>query len=161
MVTYDLTIAQKICDDISSALFLSVKDICEQPGYPNVRTVYEWLRKYPEFEAMYDRAREAQALILAEQIIELIDEEPARVANKNGEMVIDPAWVTNQKNRVDTRKWLAGKLLPKKYGDATILRGDKENPIEFNDATKLVLETLTVEQLEQIRLKALESENAG
>jgi len=56
------------------------------------------------FANQYARAREAQTEALAEQIIPIADdatEEDAQVARL----------------RVDVRKWIASKILPKKYGD--------------------------------------------
>ena len=39
--------------------------------------------------------------------------------------------------RVDSRKWIAAKLKPKKYGDRTTLAGDKENPVEVRSNTEI------------------------
>jgi hypothetical protein len=41
----------------------------------------------------------------------------------------DHEWVNRCRIRVDLRKWLAGKLRPKKYGDRVELAGDKDNPV--------------------------------
>ena len=37
--------------------------------------------------------------------------------------------VDRSKLMIDTRKWLLSKLLPKKYGDRTVLAGDPDAPL--------------------------------
>ena len=39
--------------------------------------------------------------------------------------------------RMDGRKWLAAKYLPKVYGERQILAGDAENPIEVKANTEI------------------------
>jgi hypothetical protein len=43
--------------------------------------------------------------------------------------------VSWQRNRVDTRKWVASKLKPKKFGDRTTLAGDAEAPVVVQNQT--------------------------
>jgi len=69
---------------------------------PSTSTVFRWLEQYAGFSELYARAREIQADMLADEILEIADSE------------ID----TNRARvMIDARKWLAGKLRPKKYGD--------------------------------------------
>ena len=88
-----------------------------------------WLDgRQPEFTEQYARAREAQADKLAEEMLAISDEECTTVrADKHGsrdddgtgstEVVFDATAVARNRLRVDTRKWLASKMAPKKYGD--------------------------------------------
>ena len=55
----------------------------------------------------YARAREAQADKLAKEILELSD----KIEDDN------PIKVQRARLQVDSRKWLAARLAPKKYGD--------------------------------------------
>ena len=55
---------------------------------------------------MYARAREERADLLAKEILEIADA-PCK----------DTVEVQHARNRIDTRKWLASKLAPRKYGD--------------------------------------------
>jgi hypothetical protein len=55
---------------------------------------------------MYARAREERADLLAKEILEIAD---APCTNQ--------VEVAHARNRLDTRKWLASKLAPRKYGD--------------------------------------------
>ena len=55
---------------------------------------------------MYARAREERADLLAKEILEIADTPCTNQVE-----------VAQQRNRLDTRKWLASKLAPRKYGD--------------------------------------------
>lgn len=111
--------------------------ICREEELPHVSTVYRWLAANDSFRDMYARAREDQADTLADQIIDIADEDPAVVfedkATVGGEEVdivrIDSAAVQHQRLRVEARKWIAAKLKPRKYGEKIELSGDKDNPI--------------------------------
>lgn len=100
----------------------SVAQICKSKGMPTQSEVYDWLNEEPEFAERYARAREQQAEKYAQEIREIADEEPPMVATQFSEHV-DSGWLQWQKNRIDARKWIASKLLPKKYGDKVELGG--------------------------------------
>ncbi len=89
---------------------------------PNISTIMDWLSKNETFSAQYARAREAQAETLADQIVDLVDEED------------DPA---KARVRMDARKWFASKVAPKKYGDkiAQELSGPNAGPMVFQVVT--------------------------
>lgn len=78
-------------------------------------TVNGWLAKNESFANSYALARERSADYLAEEIVDLSDDETI------------PA--DSRRIRVESRKWIAAKLKPKKYGDKTILSNDPDNPI--------------------------------
>lgn len=93
---------------------------------PGMTTVYRWLQEKEDFRELYARAREDQADTLADEIIEIADEDPQLIFDSQFhgkdevEVVrVDSAAVNHQRLRVDARKWIAAKLRPKKYGDRT------------------------------------------
>jgi hypothetical protein len=55
---------------------------------------------------------------------------PRMMLNKHGLETVDTGWLQWQKQRIDSRKWCASKLKPKKYGDRVSLAGDAENPLQ-------------------------------
>jgi hypothetical protein len=67
---------------------------------------------------------------LADEIQALSDEPPRMMLNKHGAKTVDTGWLQWQKQRIDSRKWCASKLKPKKYGDRVSLAGDAENPLQ-------------------------------
>lgn len=110
-----------ICEKIAKGEALHI--ICEQDEtLPDFRTVYRWLEKHGEFRQQYALAREMQQDFEAD----------------NNVVIADNATDANlARLQIDARKWRASKLFPKKYGDSTTIRGDKDNPIEFALAGKL------------------------
>jgi hypothetical protein len=88
---------------------------------PCLRTVFNWLRVHESFVQQYARAKEESADALSDEMLEIADDGRNDWMKRNAED--DAGWVANGENvqrsrvRIDTRKWLASKLKPKKYGD--------------------------------------------
>jgi len=97
---FNQAVADEICVRISDGE--SLRRICLDDRMPCRQTVFNWLRQNREFLGHYARAREAQAESFFDEAIDTAREHE------------DP-----QKARliVDTLKWAAGKLKPKKYGE--------------------------------------------
>lgn len=104
--------ADSICEHIATGR--SLVSWCKENGV-GYSTVMQWLSAHKDFADNYTRARDHQAEYLAEEIQDIADE-----VGKD---------VQQQRLRVDTRKWIASKMKPKKYGDRTIHAGDEDNPI--------------------------------
>src|SRR5262249_9536395 len=91
------------------------------------------------FREQYARAREAQADVLFDEILDIADNASNDWMQANDPN--NPGWRQNSEAirrsqlRIDTRKWMAGKLRPKKYGDATRLE-------HATDASTLEMDTL-------------------
>ena len=125
--TYNQTIALVICIRIAEGE--SLRQILKTEGMPAQSTVYEWLLRHEEFAEQYARARDEQAETLADEIIQIADEQPEIVVvtdKKTGAVIehkLDGAFLQWQKNRIEARKWTAMKLKPKKYGDRLGVEG--------------------------------------
>lgn len=85
----------------------SLRALLKAPGMPSMPTLFAWLKADREFHALYARAREAQAEGYADEIADIADQAAG----------LDAAGVNAARLRVDARKWIAAKLLPRKYGD--------------------------------------------
>jgi transposase-like protein len=103
--------ADAICHMLSDGM--SLRSVCRQDGMPEAKTVFNWMRRFPEFLQQYARAKDESADALVEQMMDIADDEPPRLESG----AIDNAAVQHQRLRVDVRKWAASKLKPKKYGD--------------------------------------------
>lgn len=102
--------ADAICEGLIEGE--SLRTICARPEMPSKSTVMVWLVRFPEFAAQYAEARTAQAEAIFDEMLEIADEgEPN--ADMNG----------RDRLRIDARKWVLGKLAPKKYGDKLELSG--------------------------------------
>lgn len=98
-------------------------------------TLHDWLTK-PEFSEQYARAREDGCRMMAEEILEISDDGKNDWMAKNDPE--NPGYTFNGEHaqrsrlRVDTRKWLLSKMLPKEFGDKLELAGSKESPLTVN-----------------------------
>lgn len=120
---------QKLCEQISEGKSLSTAIKAE--GMPSYQLVMLTLRNSPEFRTMYEKAVESRADRLAEEIIELADQEMPE--GLEGPMA--SAWVQQKRMQVDARKWVASKLKPKTYGDRIDV-AVTDNRISVMDALK-------------------------
>lgn len=114
---YSDALADLICERI--AMGESLNKICKEDGMPCMVTIFRWFRIYPEFCNNYARAKEESAEFHADGIVDICDTDPQVVVDQSGVARVDAGWVQWNKVRIDTRKWVASKLKPKKYGDYT------------------------------------------
>lgn len=117
--SYNTKVADQICGHIASGK--SLRSFCAIKGSPNRATIWRWLETRQDFRIRYARAREDQVEAFVDGLLEICD---------------DPTLDPNDKRiRVDTRKWIAARILPKKYGDrvATELTGRDGGPIEIEN----------------------------
>lgn len=113
---YSVKMADDICERISEGE--SLKRICSGDDMPNKATVFRWLGLHKEFSDLYARAREAQADVLADEIIDIADESMNdSYTDENGNARTDHEVVARSRLRVDARKWIASKLKPRMYSD--------------------------------------------
>jgi hypothetical protein len=88
---------------------------------------FKWLREKPEFSQQYTRAKAEQADTLIEEILDIADcTKFDKTIDENGKVITDHEHITRSRLRVDTRKWVAGKMKPKKYGEKLILDEDSK-----------------------------------
>ncbi len=132
---YTPELAAVICERLAEGE--SLRSICADKAMPGLSTVLGWLfdDKHEGFPEQYARAREAQAELRADEITDIADgvEHGASEA------------VQAARLRVDARKWIAAKLLPKRYGDKVQHTGDGGGPIRVRpDLSKLTGEELNV-----------------
>lgn len=122
-------IANEICERLADGE--SLRSICLDENMPAKSTVMGWLARdeHPGFVDHYTRARELQADSLFDECQDIADDATNDWMERKGEEEEQPiGWQLNGEHvqrsrlRIDTRKWMAGKLRPKKYGDATMLK---------------------------------------
>lgn len=133
---YTQELADKICEQIATTTN-SLRTICKGDGMPSVDTVLRWIRADKEgFRERYARAKEEQADFMGEEMIEIADDgtnDYMTITKGDISYNVEDKEVTSRsKLRVETRKWLMGKLKPKKYGEKLDmeLTGKDGGPIE-------------------------------
>lgn len=139
-------LADLICERIADGE--SLRAICRDKSLPSKATVFRWLAGNEAFQDQYARAREAQADSLFDDVLEIADDSRNDWMERNGEG--DVGWVLNGDHiqrtrvRIDARKWMAGKLRPKKYGEKVDLTSSDGSmtPRPGLDVSKLSPEAL-------------------
>lgn len=130
--TYTKEIGIKICEAIANSN-KGLTHICkENPDFPGRQAIHEWVIKYKDFGDNYTRARELQAELLIDEILDIADYGlNDTYIDSNGNVKTNNDVIQRSRLRVDTRKWLASKLVPKIYGDKiqTQLMGKDEKPL--------------------------------
>lgn len=137
-IDYTVELAVKICDLISESQ-VGLKTLCKQNDWmPSSSTVKKWIRQDRKenesdnegFATLYARAKEEQADALVEEMLDIADNKTEdKIATEYGESGNSVA-VARDKLRIDTRKFIAAKLRPKKYGDKLDLGGTVEQIIK-------------------------------
>jgi hypothetical protein len=125
--TYTAAKADAICTHIAHGK--SLVSWCKEKGRPNYVTVMRWLDAHEEFRNNYARAREAQADYLAEEIVNISDDGlNDTYTDDKGNVLTNQDVIGRSRLRVDSRKWYASKLAPKKYGDKLAVGGADDLP---------------------------------
>lgn len=77
---------------------------------------------------------------MADAILNISDEYEVEVKHDGEDVKLDLSATAVARNRlrVDTRKWMLSKMLPKIYGDKLELAGDKENPLQHITRIEIV-----------------------
>ena len=122
----------------------SLASIVEGDEWPSYRTIFRRLEDDEKFRQRYDRARAVQAERWADELVVLPDSLPENATAEQ---------VAVAKLRVDTRKWIIGKRLPKKYGDW---------PAEVNVNTQVNMFQISIEdqkRIQEARRQLLEKDN--
>jgi hypothetical protein len=110
---YTPILAERICELIGSGE--TKKSVTDRDDMPARSTLDVWLHKHDGFADMYARAREKRTELFVDELIEISDDASIESGDK--------------RVRVDTRKWLLSKILPRQFGDSLMLKGDPKNPL--------------------------------
>ncbi len=145
---YTADLAADICRRLAEGETL--RAICRDPAMPDKATVLRWLGdgEKADFRDQYARAREMQADALFDEALEIADDASGDWStDKDGKKVPDHENIQRSRLRVDTRKWAAGKVAPKRYGDKIQHTGDGGGPIR----TEVDLTGIPTDVLRELR----------
>jgi hypothetical protein len=117
-VKFSQELFDEICERIANGE--SLRKICKDDKMPNLTSVWKWLNNNEELSKQYARAKEEQAELFADEITEISDAEMPKDAFGK----IDAAAVNQARLKIDSRKWIASKLKPKKFGDYTKVQAE-------------------------------------
>ena len=106
------TIIERICTGES------LRKICKAPGMPDRATVHRWLLSDTDFCDQYARAREIQAEEIFDEILEISDDSRRDyITGDDGQKRINREAIDRAKLKIDARKWILAKMVPKKYSE--------------------------------------------
>lgn len=123
-VRYSAEITARICAEVAAGE--SVKEVCRQAWAPNEKTHYRWMAAYPEYRDAITAARATGIERHADEIIAIADGAASALVDDTGKPILHDGQpvlmpsneATNHARlKIDARKWIMAKLLPKKYGD--------------------------------------------
>ena len=137
-------VMEYLCDKLMSSAMGMGAILNHAPhDMPKRQTVLRWMADNKDHRDIYARAREAQADYLAEEILTIADDSTndyMLMKNSDGEEreVLNTEHVQRSKLRIDSRKWLAGKLSPRKYGEVKQQEIDVNLHLTIDDLAKQI-----------------------
>lgn len=148
--TYTVKFGDEICKWIAGGETL--REFCRQKK-KDWSTIYNWIKKYPDFAEKMELARKMGAHAIAEDTVEIVDQKPERIETEYGTK-IDPAFVQWQKNRAEQRMKLLAKWHPAEYGEKINLKSEvsgnltHEHQITLEQAQRIAAEFLKINETE-------------
>ncbi|HHF7367639.1 TPA: hypothetical protein ACPSKY_002778 [Legionella bozemanae] len=138
---YNSKLVEEICNVISSTS-KGTKVLCkENLHWPSQDTLFTWLKTYPEFSEQYAQAKICQVEALVDEILEISDDVSHDCfMNEEGNLVPNPSAINRARLKIDTRKWLAAKLVPKVYGNKVDCNLNTTQENEMNSLRERIFE---------------------
>lgn len=135
---YTPKIAETICELLASGM--SLREVCRSDDMPHESTVRLWaMQDRDGFSTHYARAREIGYQMMADELLEIADDAKNDWMERNSEgepgYVLNGEHVQRSRLRLDTRKWMLSKVLPKVYGDKQTI----DNTHDISDPMKELL----------------------
>lgn len=141
---YSEELALSICERLANGE--SLLKICREDAMPARGTVFRWLMQYDDFKNKYEAAREMQAELFADELNEIADDgtnDWMESADKDGGVgyKLNGEHIQRSRLRIDTRKWIASKLKPKKYGDKITqeVTGQDGGPVQVQEIRHTII----------------------
>jgi len=140
-------VMRHICDQLATSS-MGIGRILSK-GYeghnlPSYSTIMLWLTEDTVLSEMYALGKEAQADYMADEMLEIADDGRNDYMEQVGDddvgglaFKLNGEHINRSRLRVDTRKWLASKLKPRKYADKVHaeVSGRDGKPIETRDVS--------------------------
>lgn len=106
-----------VCNEIAEGKSLRFV-LANNEGMPAKNTFLEWIDSDKEKATQYARAMELRQECIFEDILAISDnQEDDVLINDEGVEITNHNVIQRARLRVDARKWMLGKMNPKKYGD--------------------------------------------
>ena len=116
----------------------SLRSVLRNKDMPESHTFYKWIDNDEHKLLQYTRATNERASFIFEDILKIADStEDDIITNDDGVPITNHNVIQRDRLRVDSRKWMLGKMNPKKYSDKIQIDTTefKEQPL-FNNVSK-------------------------
>ena len=134
--------ADTICERLAGGL--SLRAICRNKAMPAKSTVFKWLAENSTFSDQYARAREAQADVFIDDIVDIADTPKIGTKRKlmpGGKVELSTGdMIEHRRLQIETRKWVAARMRPKKYGDKLDI--DQKTTHEAGDSVAALMKAI-------------------
>ena len=106
---FTVELANDICETIATSGH-SIKTLCKMnKHWPGHKVLFGWISKHEHFRDQYAIAKRRQAEFLADEIIDICNN------------VTNTEEAACGRLQIDTRKWIASKMIPKVYGNQYVI----------------------------------------
>lgn len=126
-----------IIEDISTSNKSLRASLRDRGGKPSSATFYLWMEEDEDKLKQYARACEIRAENIFDEIMEIADDQSGdEIIDADGNRSFNQEFAARSRIKIDARKWMLGKMNPKKYSDRhinVIEGGDKPITISFID----------------------------
>ena len=122
---YNTETAKKVCEHLARGETLFSLD--QMPDMPCRQTIWNWIYDHPDFAEAYEKALHSGA----DAIVYEMDKAFKDLA------FAPPQEIPRLKLWIEHLKWKAGKYNARRFGERTVIAGDKDNPLTVNLAATL------------------------
>lgn len=138
---------EKCCAEILSTLAEgnALRSICARDGMPSIGTFFGWVASDSILADQYARARAICLDVMADEIIVIADTPEIgqkSVSKATGLEITEGDMTEHRRLRIEARKWLLGKMAPKKYGEKLELSTDPDRPIAFAVVERVIVDPI-------------------
>lgn len=119
-IEYTVELAREICDTLATGTDGLVKLCKRNATWPGKDVVFRWIIENDDFAQMYARAKRLQVEALIDELLDIADDSSQDIIETDKGFKYDHEHINRARLKVDTRKWIAAKLMPQLYGDKII-----------------------------------------
>lgn len=113
--SYTKELAEAVCEKLTACG--SLRAVCRDEGMPNRSTITRWVvDDIDGFAARYARAKDLGIDEFVDETIEIADDGTNDWMNTERGPQLDSEHIQRSKVRIETRRWLAERMAPKRYG---------------------------------------------
>ncbi len=139
-MAFDQSIADKVCERLAAGE--SLRKACELEG-AKAPTILLWTNVNSQFAEQYAQARARGYALLGDELLQIADDGlNDTYTDDDGNERTNQDVIARSRLRVDTRKWILAKMLPKVYGEftRTELTGAGGGPVEVTRIERVILD---------------------